>query len=162
MRSPRSLLAERLARDDLDNLVHDQEDIKLKLSGICQDFREDISASHNLNAARYMRVKYEDLLETPTNTTLMLLERLHLPRDRRTLSLLEQVERKQLEQVSEWTGDLNRDLGAQVSEEVRQELSVPNINLEEDFIGRFVTSEVEDLLREECEDVMRTLGYNII
>ena len=134
----------------------------MKLSGICQDFREDISASHNLNAARYMRVKYEDLLETPTNTTLMLLERLQLPRDRRTLSLLEQVERKQLEQVSEWTGDLSRDLGAQVSEEVRQELSVPNINLEEDFIGRFVTSQVEDLLREECEDVMRTLGYNII
>ena len=156
------MLAERLARDDLDNLVHDEEDVKLKLSGICQDFREDISASHNLNAARYMRVKYEDLLETPTNTTLMLLERLQLPRDRRTLSLLEQVERKQLEQVSEWTGDLSRDLGAQVSEEVRQELSVPNINLEEDFIGRFVTSQVEDLLREECEDVMRTLGYNII
>ena len=134
----------------------------MKLSGICQDFREDISASHNLNTGRYMRVKYEDLLETPTNTTLMLLERLQLPRDRRTLSLLEQVERKQLEQVSEWTGDLSRDLGAQVSEEVRQELSVPNINLEEDFIGRFVTSQVEDLLREECEDVMRTLGYNII
>ena len=90
---------------------------------------------------------------------------LQLPRDRRTLSLLEQVEKKQLEQVSEWTGDLSQDLGAQISEERRsnpQELSVPNINLEEDFIGRFVTSEVEDLLREECEDVMRTLGYNII
>ena len=159
------MLAERLARDDLDNLGHDEEDVKLKLSGICQDFREDISASHNLNAARYMRVKYEDLLETPTNTTLMLLERLQLPKDRRTLSLLELVERKQLEQVSEWTGDLSQDLGAQVSEERRsnpQELSVPNINLEEDFISRFVTSQVEDLLREECEDVMRTLGYNII
>ena len=137
----------------------------MKLRGICQDLREDISASHNLNAARYMRVKYEDLLETPSNTTRELLERLQLPGDRRTLSLLDQVETKQLEQVSRWTGDLSRDLRAQIAEERRAlsgSLSVPNINLEEDFISRCVTSRVEELLREECEDVMRTLGYNII
>ena len=96
VRHPRALLAEKLAREDLSNM----SDIKLMVAGICGDFREDLSASNNLNSARYLRVKYEDLLETPTNTTLGLLERIDLPRHQNILSLLSQVESIQLDQVS--------------------------------------------------------------
>ena len=96
VRHPRALLAEKLAREDLSNM----SDIKLMVAGICGDFREDLSASNNLNSARYLRVKYEDLLEAPTNTTLGLLERIDLPRHQNIFSLLSQVERIQLDQVS--------------------------------------------------------------
>ena len=96
VRHPRALLAEKLAREGLSNM----SDIKLMVAGICGDFREDLSASNNLNSARYLRVKYEDLLETPTNTTLGLLERIDLPRHQNILSLLSQVESIQLDQVS--------------------------------------------------------------
>ena len=97
MRHPRSLLAEKLARDRLSSI----EDIKLVVADICGDFREDLSASNNLNSARYLRVKYEDLLETPTNTTISLLERIDLPRHPNIFSLLNQVETIQLDQVSQ-------------------------------------------------------------
>ena len=95
VRHPRSLLAEKLARADLSDISH----IKLVVAGICGDFREDLSASNNLNSARYLRVKYEDLLETPANTTLGLLERIDLPRHQDIFSLLSQVESIQLDQV---------------------------------------------------------------
>ena len=95
VRHPRALLAEKLAREDLSSI----SDIKLLVAGICGDFREDLSASNNLNSARYLRVKYEDLLETPTNTTLGLLERIDLPSHQDIFSLLDQVETIQLDQV---------------------------------------------------------------
>ena len=95
VRHPRSLLAEKLARDQLSNIA----DIKLVLADICGNFREDLSASNNLNSARYLRVKYEDLLETPSNTTLGILERIDLPSHQDIFSLLNQVETIQLDQV---------------------------------------------------------------
>ena len=150
-----------MAREDLENAseVHeDEERIKAKISDICQDLREDIAASHGLNTGRYIRVKYEDLLETPTNTTLELLERLELPRHRDTLSLLDRVERIQLDLVSQWTGDTREHLRRVTS----LELAVPDVSLEEDLVSQYVTNKVEEAVREECEDVMFTLGYNVI
>ena len=96
VRHPRTLLAEKLARDHLSSIA----DIKLLVADTCGDFREDLSASHQLNSARYLRVRYEDLLESPANTTLGLLERIDLPRHPNIFSLLNQVEIIQLDQVT--------------------------------------------------------------
>ena len=56
-------------------------------------------------------------------------------------------------------------MGSQIAKErlaTDSQLWVPNINLEADFISNYVNNEIEDLLREECEDVMMSLGYNFI
>ena len=66
--------------------------------------------------------------------------------------------------MTEWTGDLTEDLRSQLAKERAgdSKLWVPNINLDADFVSQFVTPEIEDILREECEDVMLTMGYNLI
>ena len=66
--------------------------------------------------------------------------------------------------MTQWTGDITEDLRSQLAKERPgdNELWVPNINLEADFISQFVNNEVEDILKEECEDVMLTMGYNLI
>ena len=66
--------------------------------------------------------------------------------------------------VIQWTGDITEDLRSQAAKERvgDNELWVPNINLDADLISQYVTNEVEDILKEECEDVMLTMGYSFI
>ena len=66
--------------------------------------------------------------------------------------------------MTQWTGDVSEDLRSQLVKEGAGDgkLWVPNINLDADFISQFVTNEIEDILKEECEDVMLTMGYNFI
>ena len=66
--------------------------------------------------------------------------------------------------VTQWTGDITEDLRSQIAKERvgDNELWVPNINLDADLISQYVTNEVEDIIKEECEDVMLTMGYSFI
>ena len=66
--------------------------------------------------------------------------------------------------MTQWTGDVSEDLRSQLVKEGAGDgkLWVPNINLDADLISQYVTNEVEDILKEECEDVMLTMGYSFI
>ena len=57
---------------------------------------------------RYTRVRYEELLEAPRNTTGRVLDRLVLPWSRETAGMMEEVDRQQQEQFLAWTGDPDR------------------------------------------------------
>ena len=133
-----------------------------ELAFICGSFREDLSTAFNLPSSRLTMVKYEDYLDQPINTTNSLLDRLQLPHHPDMQPLLAEVERQQLDQVMMWTGDPDTDLGAWIRAEQSlrgRELITPNVYLDQDLVSKFIAPEVEEMVKDECGDVMESMEY---
>ena len=162
VRNPRILFAETLARAEISGHPLKGRKIQEALVFICGSFRDDLSASFNLPSSRLTMVKYEDYLDGPINTTITLLDKLQLPHHPDMQVLLAEVERQQLEQVMMWTGDPDKDLDAWMRAEqemIGREVIIPNVYLDQDLVSKYMTTEMEEMVKDECGDVMERMEY---
>ena len=64
--------------------------------------------------------------------------------------------------MNEYLGNKDLELsGELLSRHETSLLYVPNINIEQDLISKYLTSFMEDIIKRECWDVMETLGYDL-
>merc|ERR1712098_929448 len=100
-------------------------------------------------------VKYEDFLDGPVNTTNTLLDKLQLPHHPGIQEILGEVEKQQLDQVMMWTGDPDKDISAWIGKEqamVGGKIVTPNVYLDQDLITKYITVEMEEMVKDECGD----------
>ena len=162
VRNPRMLFAETLARAEMKGNPLQGRKMQEALALICGNFRDDFSTSFNLPSSRLTMVRYEDYLDGPINTTNTILDKLQLPHHPDIQVLFGEVEKQQLEQVMMWTGDPDKDLVAWIRREERKdggEINVPNVYLDQDLVTKYLTVEMEEMVKDECGDVMERMDY---
>ena len=156
------LLKEVLARAEMNGKPLKGRKMRQALVSLCGVFRDDLSAAFNLPSSRLTRVKYEDYLDGPVNTTNSLLDKLQLPHHPDMQPLLVEVERQQQDQVMMWTGDPDKDLDSWIRTEQslqEREVIIPNVYLDEDLVSKYITVEMEEMVKDECGDVMERMEY---
>ena len=63
--------------------------------------------------------------------------------------------------MNEYLGNNGQDSGELLTNHETSLLYVPNINIEQDLISKYLTNFMEDIIKRECWDVMETLGYDL-
>ena len=61
-----------------------------------------------------------------------------------------------------WTGDPDKDLVAWIRREERKdggEINVPNVYLDQDLVTKYLTVEMEEMVKDECGDIMERMDY---
>ena len=63
--------------------------------------------------------------------------------------------------MNEYLANNDQDSGELLTNHETSLLYVPNINIEQDLISKYLTNFMEDIIKRECWDVMETLGYDL-
>ena len=65
-------------------------------------------------------------------------------------------------QMNEYLKNQDKELSEELLTEYKTStINVPNINIEQDLISKYLTNFMEDVIKRECWDVKETLGYNL-